>query len=86
MPAKVHHTSDYKTLTVDGVEYVSTRALANAIGCSTKTILRAEKEGRIAKPERTVPTRGLRFGGATRFYSPAEVATAVAVLKPHGDQ
>jgi hypothetical protein len=48
--------------------------------------LRAEADRLIAKPQRTVPTRGSRFGGATRFYSPDEVAAIVAVLKPHGDQ
>jgi hypothetical protein len=88
MTFKVHHVGDHKTLVDDdGTELVSIKGAANTVGCSVKTILRAEADRRIAKPERTIPN-GMKFGraSATRFYSPAEVAAIAAVLKPHGDQ
>jgi hypothetical protein len=69
-----------RTKTVDGVKLVSMAALAELVGKSKRTIQRAEADGKLPRPEHTISKPGLLGHGSERFYSPSEVAAAVALF------
>jgi transcriptional regulator with XRE-family HTH domain len=72
--------------TISGKKFISMAALADRLGVSKRTLQRWEKDGRLSRPEFQERVEGKLGGGNDRWYSPAEVQAAIALLSRQKEQ